>query len=63
MYGRDDDKEKESINKYCKGFYTDYKYNIFYEVGKNYTFTEESLIKNEYNGVSIILFNKLQNKI
>ena len=47
--------EEKSINEYCKGFYTDYKYNIFYEVGKNYTFTEKNLIENnKYNAVSII---------
>ena len=59
-YFREDgeDKEKESIEKYCKGTFTDYKYNIFYEDGKyNYTFTEdENLIdnNNDYNAVSRI---------
>jgi len=33
---KDDDDETKSI-KHCKtGYYTDYKYNIFYEVGKEY---------------------------
>jgi hypothetical protein len=32
-----DDEETKSI-KHCKtSYYTDYKYNIFYEVGKEYT--------------------------
>ena len=51
-----EDNEKYSIDKYCKGPFTDYKYNIFYEVGKyNYTFTDdEDLINhnNDYNAVS-----------
>ena len=48
------DKEKESIDDYCKGPYTDYKYNVFYEVGKNYTFTEDKNLidNNDYNAVS-----------
>ena len=50
--------EKESIDDYCKGPFTDYKYNIFYEVGKyNYTFTEDDVLinhNNDYNAVSRI---------
>ena len=48
--------EKESIDDYCKGPYTDYKYNVFYEVGKNYTFTEDKNLidNNDYNAVSRI---------
>jgi hypothetical protein len=46
--------EKESI-KHCKtSYYTDYKYNIFYEVGKSYTFPNKNLISNTYYAVSII---------
>ena len=48
--------EKESIDDYCKGPYTDYKYNVFYEVAKNYTFTEDKNLidKNNINAVSRI---------
>ncbi len=30
-----DDNETESIKHYSKNYYTDYKYNIFYEIDKN----------------------------
>ena len=37
--------EKDSID-HCKTNYdTDYKYNIFYEVGKNYTFDDKDLVE------------------
>ena len=51
----DDEEETESI-KYCKkGYYTDYKYNIFYEVGKEYTFPDDNLVnENTYYAVSNI---------
>ena len=49
-----DEKEKDSI-EHCKtSYYTDYKYNIFYEVGKSYTFPNKNLISNTYYAVSII---------
>jgi hypothetical protein len=36
-------------------YYTDYKYNIFYEVGKNYTFPDDNLVEeNNYYAVSNI---------
>ena len=49
------DEEEDSI-EHCKtSYYTDYKYNIFYEVGKNYTFDDDNLIeKNDYYAVSNI---------
>ena len=54
-----DEEEKESINDHCKRRkYTDYKYNIFYEVGKDYIDLNnldpnlEKLIKN-YNYYSV----------
>ncbi len=60
MEGRDEEEKDESIDKYCRGAFTDYKYNIIYEVGKNYTFTEdEPLIDNDYNAVIRILNNFL----
>ena len=38
---KNDDEETKSI-KHCKtGFYTDYKYNIFYEVGRDYADLEK----------------------
>ena len=52
--------EIESVDDFCKGIFTDYKYNVFYEFGKNdYTFTEdETLIgkNNDYNSVSRIIY-------
>ena len=48
--------EQDSIEHCKKSYYTDYKYNIFYEVGKNYTFTDEDLVeKNNYYAVSNIV--------
>jgi len=38
------EEEKKSI-KHCEtGYYTDYKYNIFYEVGKEYTSLDSTLV-------------------
>jgi len=53
---KDDKEETESI-LYCKkSYYSDYKYNIFYEIGKNYTFPDKSLVDdNNYYAVSIII--------
>ena len=48
------------MDKYCRGPFTDYKYNVFYEVGKNhYIFSEEpNLIdNNDYNAVSKINYS------
>jgi len=55
---KDDKEETESI-LYCKkSYYSDYKYNIFYEIGKNYTFPDKSLVddNNYYAGP---LYNKI----
>ena len=51
-----DPKEKDSIVHCESGYYTDYKYNIFYEVGKdNYEFPETNLVdENDYYAVSNI---------
>ena len=58
-----DNVELKSI-KHCKtGYYTDYKYNIFYEVGKeNYKFSDNLVNSNDYHAVSNI-FKKEKNKI
>ena len=52
------DNEKDSIKHCEKRYYTDYKYNIFYEVGKDYTELETNLKdlveKNIYYPVSNI---------
>ena len=42
--------EKKSI-KHCKN--SDYKYKIFYAVGRNFTFTNNKLIDNKHDAVSI----------
>ena len=51
-----DSEEVESIVHCETGYYTDYKYNIFYEVGKdNYEFPETNLVdENDYYAVSNI---------
>ena len=51
-----DSEEVESIGHCEKNYYTDYKYNIFYEVGKdNYEFPETNLVdENDYYAVSNI---------
>ena len=50
-----DDDEKDSIEHCKKSYYTDYKYNIFYEVGKEYEFPDKILVKdNTYYAVSDI---------
>jgi len=51
--------EKESIDDYCKGPYTDYKYNVFYEVGKNYTFTEDKNLIDKNNINADALYTKI----
>ena len=58
--GMDDD-EKDSIEHCKKSYYTDYKYNIFYEVGKEFTDLENQdsnlynlIDKNNYYPVSNI---------
>ena len=51
------DNEKDSIKHCEKRYYTDYKYNIFYEVGKKYEFTNDNLVeKNDLYAVSNIFF-------
>ena len=52
---KDDEDETKSI-KHCKKSYnTDYKYNIFYEVGKEYIFPDVNLVnENIYYAVSNI---------
>ena len=50
-----DPKEKDSIVHCETGYYTDYKYNIFYEVGKeNYVFNSNLVKDNDYHAVSNI---------
>jgi len=48
--------EEGSIEHCSKSYYTDYKYNIFYEVGKeNYKFPYKNLVyENDYHAVSNI---------
>ena len=50
--------EKNSIDHCKKGYHTDYKYNVFYEVGKVYTHLDSNLVnlikKNGLYSVSII---------
>ena len=49
--------EKDSIRHCETSYYTDYKYNIFYEVGKKYEFTNDNLVeKNDLYAVSNIFF-------
>ena len=50
-----DSEEVESIGHCEKNYYTDYKYNIFYEVGKeNYEFNSNLVKDNDYHAVSNI---------
>jgi len=50
-----DSEEVESIVHCETGYYTDYKYNIFYEVGKeNYVFNSNLVKDNDYHAVSNI---------
>ena len=50
-----DDEEKDSIDHCQTGYYTDYKYNIFYEVGKEkYVFKSNLVEDNDYHAVSNI---------
>jgi len=44
--------EIKSIERCKKSFYTDYKYKIIYEVGKDYSFDNQNLIDNKYYAVS-----------
>ena len=56
-----DSEEVESIGHCEKNYYTDYKYNIFYEVGKeNYVFNSNLVKDNDYHAVSNI-FKKEKN--
>ena len=56
-----DSEEVESIVHCETGYYTDYKYNIFYEVGKeNYVFNSNLVKDNDYHAVSNI-FKKEKN--
>ena len=48
--------EKESIDRCKKSYYTDYKYKVIYEVGKEYTFDNQNLIYNNYYAVSNIFY-------
>ena len=41
-----DTEEEDSISHCETSYYTDYKYNIFYEVGKSYTFDNDDLVEN-----------------
>ena len=62
-FNKETDKEEKDSIAHCQtSYYTDYKYNIFYEVGKEYTITEKSdknlydlVNKNELYPVSIII--------
>ena len=49
--------EKESIDRCKKTYYTDYKYKVIYEVGKDSTFNNTNLIENKYYAVSNILYH------
>ena len=50
-----DSEEVESIGHCEKNYYTDYKYNIFYEVGKEkYVFKSNLVEDNDYHAVSNI---------
>ena len=53
-FNTDTDKEEEDSIDHCKtSYYTDYKYNIFYEVGKDYEFPDKNLVnENKYYAVS-----------
>jgi hypothetical protein len=48
--------EKSSIERCTKRYYTDYKYKVIYEVGKDSTFNDTNLINNKYYAVSNILY-------
>ena len=50
------DDEKDSIERCKKSYYTDYKYKVIYEVGKDSTFNNTNLIENKYYAVSNILY-------
>jgi hypothetical protein len=51
-----DPNEIKSINRCKKRYYTDYKYKVFYEVGKDYTFDNPNLINNNYYAVSNLFY-------
>ena len=56
-----DPKEKDSIVHCETGYYTDYKYNIFYEVGREkYVFSSNLVKDNDYHAVSNIFKKKLK---
>ena len=54
----DEDEEEDSIDHCKTSRSTDYKYNIFYEVGKKYTISDSNLLnlisENNYYAVSNI---------
>ena len=50
------DGEKESIDRCKKSYYTDYKYKVIYEVGKEYKFDNQNLINFNLYAVSNILY-------
>jgi hypothetical protein len=54
-----DKNETESIGHCQKNYYTDYKYNSFYEYGMEYTFDESILINNTYYAVSFFLYKRI----
>ena len=59
-FNTDTDEEEQDSIEHCKtSYYTDYKYNIFYEVGKEFTKLDKNLDdlvnKNELYAVSIII--------
>ena len=56
IFNTDIDPEEEDSIEHCqKNYYTDYKYNIFYEVGKeNYKFSDNLVNSNDYHAVSNI---------
>ena len=66
IFNQDRDYTPEEISsiEHCKTKYsTDYKYNIFYEVGKNYIFHDTDLVEeNNYFPVSNIFKKEINIK-
>jgi len=47
IFNTDGKRDEEGSIKHCQTrYYTDYKYNIFYEVGKNYLDLDDSNLEN-----------------
>ena len=60
-FNTDTDEEEQDSIEHCKtSYYTDYKYNIFYEVGKEFTKLDKNLDDLVNNNELYALSNKLK---